>query len=492
MDASLPSAATPAPAIFRAACAIAPLGGCSEVMTDDSDLLRRYVQERSQSAFTELVQRKTGLVYSAALRQVSGDTLLAQDVSQSVFIDLARKAPSLLDRAELTSWLYTSTRFAAHKALRAKHRRAHREQEAHTMQENDRDTLTETDWQKLRPILDDAICDLPDHDRSAVLMRYFEGQPFASMGEKLGIGESSARMRAERALDKLRGLLLRRGITSTAAALALALATKAVAAPPAGLAATLATGALAPSAAAVGVGTGAGLATKLYQLVTMNKISAAMAAATTIGAAGVASYESGEDAASTAFIVYCIFLGVGLLFSILSALGAHVFGGHGELGHDVHGSVGHGHAQGHADAGGGAHDMPGFAPLSPTTVATFITAFGGFGIVFSQFPATRTPWLSAPLATLVGFISAFIVFLFFRAVFMRTQASSEGRVADLVGHEATVITPISVDGVGEIAYVQHGSRYSAPARADDFVPHVNGAAVRITRIVGAQFYVVTA
>src|ERR1043166_3733374 len=152
-------------------------------LADDAELLKRYVHDRSESAFSELVQRKAGLVYSAALRQVDGDMLLAQDVSQTVFIDLARKAAQLTGRAELSSWLYTSTRFAALKALRSKHRRKIREREAHTMQEIERDTMTDADWEKLRPLLDSALCDLPEPDRAAVLMRYFEGQPFAAMGE---------------------------------------------------------------------------------------------------------------------------------------------------------------------------------------------------------------------------------------------------------------------------------------------------------------------
>src|SRR5476649_1830025 len=115
------------PKEISAACAIAGAGGCNPPMTEDSELLRRYVRERSEPAFAELVQRQTGLVYSAALRQVGGDRLLAQDVSQSVFIDLARKAGRLAERPVLVSWLYTSTRFAALKARRAEQRRQARE-----------------------------------------------------------------------------------------------------------------------------------------------------------------------------------------------------------------------------------------------------------------------------------------------------------------------------------------------------------------------------
>jgi len=456
-------------------------------MKDDAELLRAFARERSDDAFAELVQRKAGLVYSAALRQVGGDVLLAQDVAQSVFIDLARKARALERRPVLTSWLYTSTRFAARKALRARRRRELREQQAHTMQLIDQSSPTPADWEKLRPLLDDALCDLPSGDRDAILMRYFEGQPYAAMAQKLGVAENSARMRSDRALDKLRGSLARRGIVSTAAALGLVLSTSAVAAPPAGLAASLATTALAQSVTATA---GAGFLTKLYQLTSMNKLPTSVATVATVGA-GVASYEVNEHAQHTAFTIYAICFGVGLLFALLSAFGAHVFGGHGDFGHDIDAGHAHagGHAQAHAEAGSGASDMPGFAPLSPTTIATFVTAFGGFGLILGQLEFTRDPLISAPVSALGALLVSVAVFLFFRAVFRRTQSSSEGHVLAAIGLDATVITPIAPDGVGEIAYVQSGTRYSAPARTDDGLAHPNGASVRISRIVGTQFYV---
>ena len=471
------------PEISAAACAIPPAAGCNQMMDEDVELLRRFARDRSEAAFTELVRRKAALVYSAALRQVDGDMLLAQDVSQSVFIDLARKAAELASRPVLTSWLYTSTRFAALKARRGEQRRRRREQDAHAMQILDHDAPAAADWEKLRPLLDSAICNLAEHDRAPILMRYFENQPFAEMGRKLGIGESSARMRAERAIEKLRLALGQRGITSTVAALGLVLSTRAVAAPPAGLAAALATGALAKSAAA---GSGAGIVAKLYQVVSLNKVPSGFAAFATVGA-GVASYETGGDTRSATFVAYTIFFGVGLVFTLLSAIVGHAFGGHAEAGHDFH--AGHESSQGHAEAGSDATDMPGFAPLSPTTIATFITAFGGLGMMFQQLDATRSPWISAPLAALGAFAIAAGVFVLFRAVFQRTQASSEGRVAALIGESATVITPIVPGGVGEIAYVQTGTRYSAPARADDGATHATGAVVRIARIVGTLFYV---
>ena len=449
-------------------------------MTADPELLRRYLAERSEEAFAELVQRHAGLVYSAALRQVGGDRLLAQDVSQTVFIDLARKAEQLKGREEITSWLYTSTRFAALNAVRETRRRQTREQEAHAMQEIERPTLTDADWEKVRPVLDAAICDLSERDRATVLLRYFEGQPFATMGEKFGIGETSARMRAERSLDKLRLILAQKGITSTAAALGLALSTHAVAAPPAGLAATLAGGAFAHSAVA---GTGAGVLAKGYNVYAINKLSSGLAAAATVTAAGVASYEADETARHTAFFIYAVCFGVGLLFAIISVLLGH-------LGHDGHADVGHeAEVHGHAEAGFGTNDMPGFEPVGPTTIATFITAFGGFGMVFNESSSENLQRFSGALAAVAAFATAALVAWGFTIVFRWAQGSSEGRISEIHGLTATVITPIPPDGVGEIAYVQAGTRYSAPARSENSRPVTSGATVKITRVVGTQFYI---
>ncbi len=185
------------------------------------------------------------------------------------------------------------------------------------------------------------------------------------------------------------------------------------------------------------------------------------------------------------FIIYLICFGVGLLFTIVSAFFAHSFGGH-DLPAD------HGGAGGHAEAGFGTDDMPGFAAVSPTTIASFITAFGGFGMIFSKIEVTRNPWINAPLSVLAGLVVAGGVFWLFRTVFRKTQSSSEGKVAGLIGVVATVITPVPENGVGEIAYIQGGTRYTAPARAEHGKPLPGGSSARITRVVGSQFYVTSA
>lgn len=222
-------------------------------MEDDIALLRRFSSERAEDAFAEIVRRHVNLVYFAALRQTGGDTTLAEDVTQTVFADLARKAGALLDRPVLTGWLYTSTRFAAAKARRSEWRRKNREQEAYFMQQSD--TGNAAEWEQLRPVIDDALHRLDEHDREAVLLRFFEGKSFGEVGTALRLTEEAARKRVDRALDKLHTVLTHRGVTSTSAALGLTLANQAGAVAPAELAAS-ATGAALAGLAAGGVATG--------------------------------------------------------------------------------------------------------------------------------------------------------------------------------------------------------------------------------------------
>jgi len=181
------------------------------------------------------------------------------------------------------------------------------------------------------------------------------------------------------------------------------------------------------------------------------------------------------------FLVYSICFGVGLLFAVISAFMGHLFGGH-----DAHVDVGTG---GHAESGFQDTGMSGLSPFSPTTISSFITAFGALGLILSRIEATKSPWISAPLATLGGLIIAGGVVMLFGTIFHKTQSSSESRVATLVGMSATIITPIPANGVGEIAYVQNGTRYTAPARNERGAAVANGQTVKISRIVCSQFYV---
>jgi RNA polymerase sigma factor (sigma-70 family) len=251
-------------------------------MIEDSELLRRYVEERSQAAFSELVQRRVNLVYSVALRQVGGDAHLAEDVTQKVFADLARKAPSLLGRPVLSGWLYRSAQFAGTDVVRSERRRRAREQETQIM--NDLSTKAGDragDWEKLRPVLDEAMGELNEEDRDAVALRFFEERPFADIGRALRLTEDTARKRVDRALDKLNAALSRRGVTSTMSALGLALANQVVTAAPSGLAAS------ATGAALTGAGATAGWAS-LQVLGSTKMILGAVGAATALGLGAVA------------------------------------------------------------------------------------------------------------------------------------------------------------------------------------------------------------
>jgi RNA polymerase sigma factor (sigma-70 family) len=230
-------------------------------MTPDSELLRQFAQTNSETAFAELVKRHVNLVYSAALRQVNGDEHFAKDVAQMVFTDLARKAASLARGRDasspLTGWLYTSAHFAAAKIVRGENRRRDREEKFMREPTNDSgmgvppvQSAPETDWEQLQPLLDNAMHELKAADREAILLRYFENRPFAEVGAKLGLNENAARMRVERALEKLRATFARRGVAATAA-LASVISANAIQIAPANLAATLTTA----SIATVGTGT---------------------------------------------------------------------------------------------------------------------------------------------------------------------------------------------------------------------------------------------
>jgi RNA polymerase sigma factor (sigma-70 family) len=251
-------------------------------MTTDAELLHQFAVTHSEAAFAELVQRHVNLVYSAALRQVNGDAHLAQDVAQTVFTDLARKAGSFADRKNLTGWLYTSAHFAAAKLVRGESRRREREQQFMREPTNESgidfqpvQSAPSAEWEKLRPMLDAAMHALKETDREAILLRYFENLPFIQVGAKLGLNENAARMRVERALEKLRGVLTKRGLATTAT-LASVLSANAVQLAPAGLAATLAT----VSIAAAGTGT-----LTLMKIMTLTKLKLGVSALVVAGAA---------------------------------------------------------------------------------------------------------------------------------------------------------------------------------------------------------------
>ena len=200
----------------------------------DQELLRDYAANQSEGAFTELTRRHVDWVYSAALRQV-GNHAAAQDVTQAVFIILARKAASLKHQTVLAGWLFNTVRYAARDAIKIEVRRRRREQEAVMMESDQSVPDPEIAWEQLAPCLDEALANLGVKDRQAVLLRFFEKKAWREVGESLGTNENAARVRVTRALEKLRALLQRRGETVPALVLSELLLGHAVQAAPAGL-----------------------------------------------------------------------------------------------------------------------------------------------------------------------------------------------------------------------------------------------------------------
>jgi RNA polymerase sigma factor (sigma-70 family) len=259
-------------------------------MTDDAELLRQYVQAGSEDAFAELVERHLPVVYSSALRQTDGDVELARDICQTVFIDLAGKARSLLGHELLIGWLFSATRFAAAAALRGNRRRQIRERIAVSMHEDAATPALECRDPELASALDAAIEDLASEDRNAVLLRFFQGKDFKDVGTALGISEDAARMRVTRATGKLHSLLASRGVTVSTAALGSILATEAVTAVPAGLAATISTAALA------GIPLAATATATITEAIAMTTLQKTLVTATVAVLAGVGIYEARQAA----------------------------------------------------------------------------------------------------------------------------------------------------------------------------------------------------
>ena len=255
----------------------------------DAQLLRDYAERGSESAFSELVRRHTAFVYSAAWRQV-GSTDLACEIAQIVFTDLSRKASTLAgtfrEESSLAGWLHRSTRYAALYHLRTDRRRLAHERQAmeqflaNSESESDSDSGSAADWERIRPVLDEAMAELSDPDRDALLLRFFKNQDFRDVGAALGLSDDAAQKRVTRALEKLRVYLTHRGSTTTAAALSILLSANARQLAPVGLAGKISAAALAGAAA----GSGTTLALTLIKFMASTKLKLGIAALLIVGA----------------------------------------------------------------------------------------------------------------------------------------------------------------------------------------------------------------
>lgn len=203
-----------------------------ETTESEAELLARYCDKRSEEAFAELVRRHMNLVFAAAIRQLSGDRQAAEDVTQQVFVELSRQAGKLRKHPCLTGWLYTTSRRMAMDWSRRERRRQRRERSSmerdHTQLSPDLLEMGKR-WEELAPVLDEAMFDLRERDRLAILLRHFERKPLSEVGARLGLSDNAARMRVERALEKLREVLKRRGVLIEPAALGTLLASMAAA-----------------------------------------------------------------------------------------------------------------------------------------------------------------------------------------------------------------------------------------------------------------------
>ena len=255
---------------------------------NDHELLRQFTREQSQDAFTALVNRHLNLVYTAALRQVRSPEL-AKEVCQSVFTNLACNAAKLNPDTVLTAWLYQVTRHAAIDVVRREARRQAREQIAFQMSDMNDTTAA---WTHVEPLLDEAMHSLDETDRTAILLRYFENKSLREVGEALGASEDSAQKRVSRAVERLREFFSKRKVTLGAGGLAALVSANAIQAAPAGLAGTVATGAVAASTALA-----ASAAVAITKTITMTTLQKTIIAAVLTSAVATGVYQTHQVSA---------------------------------------------------------------------------------------------------------------------------------------------------------------------------------------------------
>jgi RNA polymerase sigma factor (sigma-70 family) len=205
-----------------------------ELMTDYRILLADYVVNGSEPAFREVVTRYIDLVYSTAVRLVNGDTHQAEDITQTVFADLAQLAGTLSKDVMLGGWLHRRTWHVATTFMRNQRRRQHRERQAIEM--NEFQDQPAGQFEQIAPLLDEAINQLNANDRAAIVLRFFEHRDLRAIGVALGSNEDAAQKRVSRAVEKLRSHFARRGIVASAAVIASVVSAQAVHAAPLGLA----------------------------------------------------------------------------------------------------------------------------------------------------------------------------------------------------------------------------------------------------------------
>ena len=258
----------------------------------DVELLDAYASRHSEEAFCELAARHVDLVYSTALRQLRNPHL-AEEATQSAFIALAGKAGQLRRRTVIAGWLHRAVHFAALNLQRSEARRKHWEEEAATMNvPGDADHV----FQELaQPHVDAALAELNESDRDAVILRFFQQRSFRDLAQMLGTSEAAAKKRVSRALERLRGLLERRGVAISATALAAGLSEMPVTAAPATLSSSVASLAVSTAAPTVSI------STAVFKFMTAAKAKLAMVGGIVVlgGVAALLLFRSGNPVKSS-------------------------------------------------------------------------------------------------------------------------------------------------------------------------------------------------
>ncbi len=201
-------------------------------MDDDHTLLSRFAKAKDEAAFTELVRRHLDLVYGVCLRR-TGSRSLAEELVQNVFASLARKAGSLKPEVLVVGWLHRAAHLESLSAFRSESSRLRK-------MKNYMDHLSDFDpepdrFREISPFLDQALDSLPPSDRDVVLLRFASDLTLQQIGNRLGKSESAAQRHLQRVLEKLAVILRRRGVTTSATALALMLGADFAKAAPASL-----------------------------------------------------------------------------------------------------------------------------------------------------------------------------------------------------------------------------------------------------------------
>jgi RNA polymerase sigma factor (sigma-70 family) len=251
-------------------------------------LLRDYVEGRSETAFADLVRRHVDFVYSAALR-ILRDPHLAEDVTQSVFVALAKNARQLTNHPVLSGWLHRTVQNLAANAIRSEVRRRAREQEAATMNQS-LSTEPDTAWREIAPHLDSALGELSEPERDAVLLRYFEHKSAREMAQAFGISDEAAQKRVTRGVERLRQFFAKRGIAIGANGLVVLITANGVQAAPAGLATTIAT-----AATLTGTALSTAITATAPQAITMTALQKTVIATVLTAALGTGVYEGAQN-----------------------------------------------------------------------------------------------------------------------------------------------------------------------------------------------------